>query len=113
MRCTLMRRYRLLCGLLVGMILCGHANGQTAVDGAVGGTVQDSSGAILSGANVVIRNNATNAEKSVISDSSGFFRVNHLLPGMYTVTITVSGFETFKSDKVEVTVGSLTTVQPH
>jgi hypothetical protein len=113
MRCTLIQNYRLLCGLLIGMTLCGHANGQTAVDGAVGGTVQDSSGATLSGANVLIHNNATNAEQTVTSDSSGFFRVNHLEPGMYTVTVAASGFETFKSDKIDVTVGSLTTVQSH
>ncbi|MGA9667702.1 MAG: TonB-dependent receptor [Terracidiphilus sp.] len=92
------------------MALCTYANGQTAVDGAVGGTVEDSGGATVSGAKVAIHNNATDAEQVVTSDSSGFFRANHLLPGRYTVTVTAAGFETFKSEKTEVSVGSLTAV---
>lgn len=94
------------------LILAGYLSvqAQTAVDGAIGGTVQDSSGAIISGAHVVIHNNGTDAEQNVTSDSSGFFRAIHLLPGAYTVTITAPGFEAFQSEKVEVTVGSLTNV---
>jgi hypothetical protein len=84
---------------------------QTAVDGAIGGTVEDKTGAVISGANIVIHNNGTNAEQNITSDAAGFFRANHLQPGTYTVTISAPNFEAFRSEKVDVTVGSLTNVQ--
>ena len=85
---------------------------QTAVDGAIGGNVKDKSGAFVSGAKVTIHNNGTNAEQIATSDTSGSFRVIHLQPGAYTVTIAAPGFETFKSEHIDVSVGSLTDMQP-
>src|SRR5258708_17738472 len=85
---------------------------QTAVDGAIGGNVKDRTGAFVSGAAVTINNNGTNAEQTATSDTSGSFRVIHLQPGAYTVTIAAPGFETFKSEHINVSVGSLTDMQP-
>jgi hypothetical protein len=86
---------------------------QTAVDGAVGGTVADLSGAIVSGATIVVHENATNAEQTASSDSSGYFRVIHLHPGTYSVTVTAAGFEPYKELDLIVQVGLLTTIEPH
>ena len=86
---------------------------QTAVDGAVGGTVVDMSGAIVGGATVVVHENATNAEQTATVDGSGYFRVIHLHPGTYSVTITASGFEPYKALDLTVQVGLLTTIEPH
>jgi outer membrane receptor protein involved in Fe transport len=101
--------------LLIAM-LCGgvgaYGYGQSAVDGAIGGTVQDSSGLAIPNAKVTIRNNATNAEQTVVTDESGFFRAIHLQPSTYTVTITAAGFENFKSPEVIVQVGQLTDLSP-
>ncbi|HEY1731244.1 MAG TPA: carboxypeptidase regulatory-like domain-containing protein, partial [Terriglobales bacterium] len=90
----------------------GRIAAQTAVDGAIGGNVKDKSGASVSGATVTIHNDGTNAEQTTESDASGFFRVIHLQPGAYSVTVAAPGFETFKSQHIDVTVGSLTDVQP-
>jgi hypothetical protein len=89
-----------------------YGYGQSAVDGAIGGTVQDSSGLAIPKATVTIRNNATNAEQTVVSDDSGFFRAIHLQPSTYTVTVTAAGFESFKSPEVIVQVGLLTDLSP-
>jgi hypothetical protein len=86
--------------------------GQSSVDGAIGGTVQDASGLAISKATIVIRSNTTNAEQTVVSDDSGLFRVIHLQPSTYKVTITAAGFESFKSPEVIVQVGLLTDVNP-
>ena len=59
--------------LFVAMLCAGvgsYGYGQSAVDGAIGGTVQDPSGLAVPNAKVVIRNNATNAEQTVLSDDS-------------------------------------------
>jgi Carboxypeptidase regulatory-like domain/TonB dependent receptor len=83
---------------------------QSAVDGAVGGTVSDTSGAVVSGAKVLIRNPGTNAEQAGTTDGAGFFRLIHLQPGAYTLTVTAPGFQTYRSTNVVVQVGALTDV---
>lgn len=87
------------------------ANSQTAVDGAVGGTVLDASGAVVSNASVTVHSNGTNAEQVVMTDASGYFRVLHLQPGAYNVTVTASGFDTYRAVNVTVQVGVLTEVE--
>ena len=84
------------------------AHAQSAVDGAIGGTIQDASGAAISGARITIRSNETNAQQAVVTDGAGFFRAIHLQPSTYTVTISATGFEGFKSAAVTVNVGLLT-----
>ncbi len=97
-------------------LLCTGANGlayaQSAVDGAIGGTVVDASGSSIPGAMVVVRSNTTNAEQTVVSDDQGFFRAIHLQPSTYTVTVSAQGFQTFTSPQVIVQVGLLTGISP-
>ena len=83
MRCALTAAFCLGTGL--------HGYGQSAVDGAIGGTVEDASGSAIGSAIVVVHSNATNAEQNVKVDNSGVFRVIHLQPATYTVTITGAG----------------------
>src|SRR5271154_6423679 len=92
-------------------VVCAAAVGahaQSAVDGAIGGTIQDASGAAISGARIIIRSNETNAQQAVVTDGAGFFRAIHLQPSTYTVTISATGFEGFKSAAVTVNIGLLT-----
>ena len=84
---------------------------QSAVDGAIGGNVEDKTGAVVPNATVTIHANGTNAEQKVTTDASGFFRVIHLNPGMYTVTVEAPGFEKFNASAISVEVGLLT--DPH
>ncbi|NYF50055.1 TonB-dependent receptor [Tunturiibacter gelidoferens] len=86
--------------------------GQSAVDGAIGGTVEDASGSAIGSAIVVVHSNATNAEQNVKVDGSGVFRVIHLQPATYTVTITAPGFRSYRSGEVLVEVGLLTDISP-
>jgi hypothetical protein len=95
---------------LVAVVCAGSITsmrGQSAVDGAIGGTVEDKTGSVISGAKVVIRSNGTNAEQTVVSDGSGFFRAIHLQPGVYTVTVSAPGFDTYRATAITVSVGSL------
>lgn len=87
------------------------ASAQSAVDGAIGGNVQDQTGAVIPKANVTIRSNGTNAEQKVVADDSGYFRVIHLAPGTYTVKVEAPGFQAFEGKGITVTVGDL--ADPH
>ncbi|WP_446745112.1 TonB-dependent receptor domain-containing protein [Silvibacterium acidisoli] len=97
--------------LVFCLFSCVTVFAQTAVDGAVGGTATDASGAVVPNATVVVHENATNAEQKLSTDGSGYFRAIHLQPGGYTVTVTAPGFETFRAADLTVQVGLLTSVE--
>ena len=48
--------------------------------GGIGGTVRDSSGAVVPGVTVTVTNVATNATVTVVSDGEGFYRAPALGP---------------------------------
>jgi hypothetical protein len=106
---SLCRRMLVLACFMLSLSTFAHA--QTAVDGAIGGTVLDSTGAVVSGATIAVHNDATNAEQNAVTDASGYFRVIHLQPAAYDVTVTAPGFDTFKSVNLTVQVGLLTDVE--
>jgi hypothetical protein len=65
-----------------------------ATTSSLSGTVHDSSGAVIPGADVSAKNNSTSGESRAISDSTGSFTIPALPPGSYTVTISLMGFKT-------------------
>jgi hypothetical protein len=65
-----------------------------AFEGALSGVVRDPSGAVIVGAQVEIRNDATREARTVATDEQGRFRVAALAPGHYTLRISSSGFKT-------------------
>src|SRR6476661_3523420 len=85
---------------------------QSTTDGAIGGTVYDTNGAVVANAKITVRNNGTNAESTITTDGSGFFRVNKLQPGAYTVSVSQQGFAPYKAEQVIVQVGSVTDLSP-
>jgi hypothetical protein len=86
--------------------------GQTAVDGAVAGTVVDSTGAAIANAAILVHSTATSADTSSATDASGYFRVSRLAPGDYTVKVSAPGFADYTAQHVIVEVGKLTEVAP-
>jgi Carboxypeptidase regulatory-like domain len=85
---------------------------QSTTDGAIGGTIYDTNGAVVANAKVVVRNNGTNAETATSTDGSGYFRAGKLQPGSYTVTVSEQGFAPYKAEQVIVQVGSVTDLSP-
>jgi hypothetical protein len=86
---------------------------QTTTQGAIDGTVEDPSGAVIPSAAVTIRNNGTNAESHLTADQSGYFKAPLVEPGTYTVTIAASGFGNDIENNVVVQIGQVTTLMPH
>src|SRR5689334_9114447 len=58
------------------------------------GVVTDSTGGVIPGATVTIKNERTGVVTTVITGSAGAFDAPALNPGMYSVTITLQGFKT-------------------
>ena len=61
---------------------------------SLSGTVADTSGAVIPGADVKITNNGTGAEYTTITASDGGFSMPSLPGGTYTVTVSLMGFKT-------------------
>jgi|CZKJ01.1.fsa_nt_gi hypothetical protein len=78
----------------------GLAYGQ-AIDGNVVGTVLDSQGAAVAGADVTATNVATNVVAVTKTNDSGEYRLDHLLIGTYRISAKMTGFKTI-SEQVEV-----------
>jgi hypothetical protein len=88
---------RLAAGLF-SLCLAGLLLGQVETSTSIRGLVTDPSGASVPGANVTIRNTATNETRTATTNDSGFYAFPSVIPGTYDVTVTVSGFK-----KAEVT----------
>src|SRR5262245_55123302 len=86
-----MRRYVFGVGLLL-LVLSAQAFGQSAT-ATVSGTVSDATNAVLPGVEIVARNNATGVVTTVISNEAGAYNFASLLPGVYTISADLPGFQ--------------------
>jgi hypothetical protein len=99
--------------LFAAILLAGSAFAQSTTQGAITGTVEDSTGAAVPSATVTVHNNGTNAELHLTADASGVFSAPLLEPGTYTVSVSATGFSSYKATTVIVQVGQSTTLEPH
>lgn len=94
--------------LALVLIFTGFAWAQTET-GQIGGTVKDSSGAVVPDAKVTVMNLGTTGARTTTTSNLGTYIVPGLTPGNYEVTVSKTGFATYKS-KAEVTVGGYLTI---
>jgi hypothetical protein len=96
--------------VLAGMTTAAAAQSSTA--GAISGIVADASGARLPGAAIVVTASDIGVTRTAKSNASGEFIVDNLQPGTYTATFTLDGFETYKEERITVSVGGTVNVSP-
>lgn len=75
---------------------------QTAGEGALQGTVTDSTGAVIPNASIKVTNDATKIVATRTANATGFYLLSPVQPGTYTVTITAPGFKTMVQANVVV-----------
>jgi Carboxypeptidase regulatory-like domain/TonB dependent receptor len=93
---------------LVTTALCMPLFSQTT-SGNLTGTVFDQTGAAVPGATVTATNEATAVASTTTTTSSGQYRINNLLVGKYTISVTASGFTKSELRDVNVTLNQLST----
>src|SRR4051812_19647936 len=71
---------------------CGHLFGQASATGAVNGTVTDPSGQVVPGAKVVLLAESTNISTTVTTNGEGQYRIQNVLPSLYSMTVQGAGF---------------------
>ena len=75
------------------------------------GIVKDTSGAVLPGVTVEAASDVLiEKTRSVTTDGEGAYRIVDLRPGVYTITFTLPGFQTFKRDAVELPANFTSTI---
>src|ERR1700735_171909 len=79
-------------------------HGQTADSGAITGTVNDTSGARVARAAIVVKSQATQEERDLATDAEGNFSVPFLTPGNYDLTVRAPGFEPLVSKGIQVRI---------
>src|SRR5438093_6714626 len=78
-----------------------HAAAQT-VTGTIQGTATDSSGAVLPGVTITVRHVDTGQERTVVTNSTGFYTAPFVAIGRYRVTAVLSGFGTIVRENIQV-----------
>ena len=73
------------------VLLTGSAFAQGNA-GAIRGTITDSTGAALDDAQVIVTSEATGVSKTLTTNGAGFYSVEALIPGDYSVRVTKDGF---------------------
>ncbi len=93
---------------LVGLIVVPtrEASAQASAPASIVGQVKDDSGAVLPGVTVTASSPALQvAEISGVTDGQGEYRLSPLPVGVYTVTWSLSAFQSLRQEGVRLTVG--------
>jgi len=92
--------------LLLGILFLAAPGLQAQLTtGTISGSVRDSSGAIIPGAEVTVTQVETAGVRSAVTDDQGRYRVPLLQPGSYEVTAELAGFQTAVRTGISLAVG--------
>lgn len=107
-------RTRLLISALGAFLLAtfssAWAQTPTATTAVITGTVADATGGVMPGATVVLTHPGTNRTQEAVTDVSGHYAFAGVLPGVYEITATLTGFATARMPDVAVEVARAYTI---
>jgi hypothetical protein len=91
-------KFRLPLSVILGSILlasfCAGSTQAQDVRATIGGRVTDPQDAVVPGAKVTVTSFDTNVARSTVTNKSGLWQIQSLLPGSYGFTVTAPGFHT-------------------
>jgi hypothetical protein len=94
---------RVLFCLLVVVFLCVLPSSGQNISSALTGTVLDSGGAVIPGAGISLANQATGVTIQSQTNDVGIFVFSSLLPGTYTLEVSMPGFRTLQMRDIVIT----------
>lgn len=99
-----------LCTLFLGLSMAS-ATAQDANTGSISGTITDSTGAVIKGATVSLLNTDRNrVQRTLTTNSAGYFTATALPLGQYTVKISDAGFKSVTVENLTLHVSDALTV---
>jgi len=107
---TIMSRFSW-CGFLVlVLVACGLTYAQTQTGASITGVVRDTTGGVVPGATVLVKEDRTGITFNAISGADGSYQIPALQAGSYTVTASVTGFKIAEVKGIRVAPGQPVTV---
>jgi outer membrane receptor protein involved in Fe transport len=95
--------------VIIFVLLTGSRSASAQVTAglaSISGIVEDSSGSVIAGAQVVVANGANGVHLTLSTSDGGLFNATALAPMTgYTVTVTKAGFATYQIKDIELPVG--------
>ena len=85
------------------LVFCHVATAQVSA-GSIGGVVTDSAQALVQGATVRLQNAATGATREVPTNETGYYVFTNVLPAVYDITVTATGFKAAIRKELQVQV---------
>src|SRR5262245_16545841 len=102
---------KILLSAMLSLALTAPAFAQSqAANGAIEGTVTDTSGAVLPGVTVTVTNLDTGLDRSMVTNEKGLYRAPLLPLGTYRVVAELQGFKKYEQSGVKVSVGEVAVV---
>ena len=80
--------------------------------GSITGVVTDPSGAVVPGARVTATEKNTGSVRTITTNSSGFYSLTNLAPGIYKLAVAKEGFKGLVIDDNQLTVAQALVVNP-
>src|SRR2546423_761613 len=102
------RRYFVsISGLMIVVLLAITSVTATAqvTTASLAGTVLDTSGAIVPGANVTLKNEASGDVRRTTANGDAYFTFNAVPPGTYTVVVEMKGFNNWQAKGIVLNSG--------
>src|SRR6266581_5072578 len=96
--------------LLIGVLASSPSFFAQETTGGIQGTVKDPQGAVIPGATVEVSSPALIGKKTATTDSGGFFHIEQLPPGIYSITVKAAGFAPATQNNLELRTGALPTL---
>ena len=97
---------------MLALIFVPTAFAQTGGQGAIQGTVTDSSGAVIPDATVMATDQRSGVSTTRRTSSAGLYTITPLIPDSYTVTVTAKGFSVSRQQSIVVNGMSVTGYNP-
>ena len=94
-------------------VLLSLSQAQTAGTGAISGTINDPSGAVVTGATIKAIDQTTGETRTATSSAGGAFQVPLLRPSTYRVEVSKGGFKQWVSEGVPVQITETVTLAVH
>ena len=99
-----MRRTLLSCVVVIAAVLVIASAASAQSSSSIAGVVKDTIGAVLPGVTVEASSPALIEKvRTAVTDGAGQYKIVDLVPGIYTVTFTLTGFNTVKREGIELT----------
>ena len=91
--------------MLVALVITNQTGYAQTDQGRIVGTVRDQNGALVPGANVVVKNDRTGEKRTATANGEGVYIVPALRASQYTILVDAQNFATTTVTGVQLTVG--------